>query len=209
MTGIITGPLLYTNGSAPGPRVADKFASSEAPKLKFNFFIKFQFRQNSPPNAESLGELSIESNYLPVKTAGRITPIINYKDVNYYGYRTKVATKTDFSVLNVTLYDDSSNRSHELVDSYMKAISPLADANNADSVRGLTTVQALQNGSELGIIKTITLWHVSNGGDKKTQYEFFNPKITNIIADELDMSASDVSLINIAFVYDGYKVTHL
>lgn len=205
----VAGPILYDGGQGPGPgqHIQDKFASSESPKLKFNFFIKFEFRSNSPPG-QSLGGLTLESNYLAAKTSGRITPIINYKDVSYYGYRTKVATRTDFSVLNVTLYDDASQRSHSIIDAYMNAVSPLANAPGADAVRGLSTIGALENGSALGVIKKITLWHVAIGGDKKTQYEFYNPKITNIIADELDMTASDVSTINMAFVYDGYKVQH-
>jgi len=200
------GPLLY-NGEFRGSWIQDRFAQNESPKLKFNFFIKFDFRSNSPPE-QSLGGLNMASNYLAVKTAGRISPIINYKDVNYYGYRTKVATKTDFSVINVSLYDDASQRSHSIIDAYMNAVSPLANAPSADAVRGLSTIGALENGSALGVIRKITIWHVAIGGNKKTQYQFYNPKITNIMADDLDMTASDVSLINMAFVYDGYEVKH-
>jgi len=201
------GTVLY-HGTKIVPDIKDRFASSESPKLKFNFFVKFEFRSNSPQR-ESLGGLSLETNYLAVKSAGRISPVINYYDVNYYGFRTKVATRTDFTTFNLTLYDDSSQRSHSVVDAYMKAVSPLADAPDADLVRELTTVQALEEGSELGIIKKMTLLHVAQGGKKKTQYQFFNPKITNIIADELDMAASDPAFLNITFVYDGYRVDHV
>lgn len=198
-------PALYDQGLLGGADIQDKFASTEAPKLKFNFFLRFEFRSNTPPG-QSLGALNLASNYLAAKTSGRITPIINYKDVNYYGYRTKVATRTDFSVLNVTLYDDTSQRSHSIIEAYMNAVSPLANAPSPDAVGGFTTIGALQNGSELGIIKEITLLHVGNAGKSRTTYRFYNPKITNILADELDMSASDASLLNMAFVYDGYQV---
>jgi len=205
----IAFPILYDKGLYGAPSIQDKFASNEAPKLKFNFFLKFEFRSINPGRQTS-GELNLETNYLPIKTSGRITPVITYKDVNFYGYRSKVATRTDFSVLNVTLYDDTSNRSHSIIEAYMNAVSPLANAGGPErsTLSTLSTIGELDNGSELGVIKKITLLHVGNGGASRTQYEFFNPKISNIIADELDMTASEVSLINMAFVYDGYKITH-
>jgi hypothetical protein len=184
--------------------INDKFASTESPKLKFNYFTRFIFRQNTP-DRQSLGGLTLDSNWLALKQTGRLTPVINYQDVNYYGFRTKVATKTDYSVLNMTMYDDSANRAHSIVDAYMQAVSPLAqEAPNPNSVTNFQTIQALENGNELGVIEEINVLHTSINQD--TIYRFYNPKITNILMDELDMTVSDASTITMSFVYDGYQV---
>jgi len=198
----ISYPTLNGYGQ-PGPDVRDRFATDDSPKLKFNYFVKFDFRYAAPA-ANSQGGLNLNSNYLALKQTGRITPIITYADVNYYGFRTKVATRTDFSVFNMTLYDDSANRAHSIIDAYMEAVSPLTTVTDPGLVREQQTIGALQSGSELGVIKEITVKQKSINQD--TTYRFYNPKITNIMADELDMTVSDASTISMSFVFDGYNV---
>lgn len=196
-------PNLFPGTGDGSSDIQDKFASSDSPKLKFNYFVRFHFRYATPPR-ESLGHTTLKSNYLALKQTGRITPVIQYADVNYYGFRTKVATKTDFSVLNMTLYDDSANHAHSIVDSYMEAVSPLTTSESANRVENLQTIGALQDSSELGVIREIEILHTSL--NQNTQYRFYNPKITNILMDELDMTVSDTTNITMSFVYDGYKV---
>lgn len=197
-------PNLFNGLFEGSSDINDKFASTESPKLKFNFFVAFTFRSNSP-GLQSLGGLSLTSNWLALKQTGRITPVINYTDVNYYGYRTKVATKTDFSVLNISMYDDSMNRAHSIVDTYMEAVSPLTTRENAVDVKDYQTIGVLQQGSEMGIIQHIDVLHTSIR--ENTLYRFHNPKITNILTDELDMTTSDTATISMSFTFDGYKVT--
>lgn len=197
-------PNLFDGVNDGSTDIQDKFASTESPKLKFNYFARFTFRQNDP-GRESRGGYTLQSNYLALKQTGRLTPVINYQDVNYYGFRTKVATKTDYSVLNMTMYDDSKNRAHSIVDSYMEAVSPLTYLpSNANAVPDFQTIQALENGNELGVIEKIEVLHSSI--NQNTLYSFYNPKITNILMDELDMTVSDTTTITMSFVYDGYQV---
>jgi hypothetical protein len=198
-------PNLFDGTLDGSTHINDKFASTEPPKLKFNYFVKFYFRPPYSVDSQSQGGLDLKTNFLAVKQMGRLTPVVNYQDVNYYGYRTKVATKTDYSVINMTLYDDSMNRAHTIVDTYMKAISPLAgEADSGDRVEKFQTIQALESAAHLGVIEKIELLHTSV--QKNTTYKFLNPKITNVLMDELDMTVSDVANITMSFIYDGYKI---
>jgi len=207
-------PSLY-NGTGPGASdIMDKFAESESPKLKFNFFVRFEFRSDGEAVHSSSrgGGLNLVTNLLAIKHATRINPNIEYKDVNFYGYRTKVATKTEFGDLTLTFYDDSSNRSHTIIDAYMEAVSPLVNTGQLANVTGSSknfleerqTIGALRNGSELGIIDKIEIVH--EGVNTLTKYRYANPKITTINTDDLDMTISDVNTISMTFTYDAYSV---
>lgn len=198
-------PVLNGQGTLT-PTIKDRFATDDAPKLKFNHFAQFKFRSplsGSVPR-ESRGGLTLQSNFLPLKQTGRINPIINYADVNYYGFRTKVATKTDFSTFNMTLYDDSANRTISIVKAYMEAVSPIVNASNANDIETRQTIGALENASRLGVIEEITVKHTS--WKLETIYHFYNPKITNIMTDELDMTVTDVANISMTFVFDSYNI---
>lgn len=184
--------------------IGDKFTTSESPKYKFTFYVKFKFRHNAPKHS---GGDTANSNLLAIKQASRLTPVINYHDANYYGFRTKVATKVDFSVVNLTFYDDSSGRSHDIFEKYMQEVSPITNIENANAVSDSQTIGPLRNGSELGLIDNIEVYHYHKGGT--TLYKYMNPKIVNIMLDELDMSVSDVTLVTLSFAYDAFNISHL
>ena len=181
--------------------IGDKFTTTEAPKYKFNFYMELKFRYNAPMHQ---GSNNVQTNLFALKQASRITPVINYADANYYGYRTKVATRIDFSVLNISLYDDSSGRSHDILEKYMQAVSPITQVGNAQAVRNSQTVGALYDGNELGVIDHIKITQFHLQGE--TKYTYFNPKIANVMLDELDMTASDVSTVTFSLVYDAYRI---
>lgn len=190
-----------TDGQLGVATIGDKFTTTESPKYKFNFYVKFNFRYNAP---QEQGSDEVGSNLLAVKQASRLTPVINYQDVNYYGFRTKVATKVDFSVVNLTFYDDCSGRSHLLFEKYMQAVSPITNIDNANALKDSQTIGPLSDGNELGLIETIEVNHFHKQG--KTKYVYMNPKITNIMLDELDMSTSDVTLVTLSFAYDSFNI---
>lgn len=199
-------PALY-NGSGPAGTadIQDRFAQDESPKLSFNFFVKFCFRSNNEDlDPKSLGELTLESNYLPVKQSSRIKPQIEYDDINFYGYRSKVAKKTTYGSYSLTFYDDSANRVHNIIDTYMEAVSPLTTRSSASDLDEYQTIGALKIGSEFGIIEKIELLHASI--NQQTTYKFYNPKISEIEADDLDMTKSETTSIKMTFVYDAYNV---
>jgi hypothetical protein len=186
-----------------GFSIPDDFAGKDSPKLKFNFGIEFTYRDNAA-FPQHPGSNSGLTNRFAVKQVGRITPVVNYQDVNLYGFRTKVATKVDFSVLNLTMYDDSGGNSLSVLKKYMETISPIVSEENADMLPSSQTIGPLEDNKELGPIKHIDLYHFHRQG--MTQYKFNNPRITNILADELDMTASDIASLTISFNYDSYHI---
>lgn len=185
-------------------QIKDDFAGVEKPKYKFNYLVQFEYRSL---DAERGGE-TIQTNPFPVKQMGRPSPIISYQDVNYYGFRTKVATKTDFATFNLSFYDDSSNVAHGIMEEYVRAVSPITRARDANVLRNFNTIGALDSGTELGPIKTVKLHHFyrNKGMRKKTTYYFFNPKVTNFMLDELDMTVSEVSSVTLTFNFDAFRI---
>ncbi len=90
------------------------------------------FSKNTSPSplegSEEMGKIEFA-----LKTATRPQPTVNFVDVNFYNYRTKIATKMEYGQLTITLYDDIRNRAHDIFDLYLKSVSPIAnvDANGA------------------------------------------------------------------------------
>lgn len=188
-------------------KTPDPFSTTEPPKYKFLYTVQFEFRVHKPFHE---GNDTMMSNLFAIRQMGRPSPIINYQDANYYGYRTKVATKTDFATFNMSFYDDTQNRAHEIFDKYMEAVSPITQNSNADSLLGLQTIGELEEVAKLGPIKRIILYHAYRGvyNPKRTRYEFLNPKVTNVMLDELDMTTSEVSSVTLTFNYDSFTVNH-
>ena len=108
--------------------VTDRFSQSNRPKLKFNFTASFKFREpilivnNKDDDSRMEDELTFA-----LKQASRPNPTVVYQDVNYYNYRTKVATKVDYGALNFTMYDDVENFGHNIYEQYLKTVSPVAN----------------------------------------------------------------------------------
>jgi len=171
------------DGDAP---VVDMFTTIKRPKLKFNFTVSLKFR---PPIGNSL-QASMTTNNLTdivtfsIKQASRPIPTVNYVDVNFYNYRTKVATKMDYGTMQVTFYDDVGNVAHNVYESYLKGISPIANAppalanqlftekagpknkgfNSSENSRVSTgsigpLPPGVLSGGESGLIETITIRH--------------------------------------------------
>jgi len=112
--------------------VIDKFSTIARPKLKFNFTVTFKFR--NPTFIGGVGGKGDDGTMFDevtfaLKQASRPNPTIMYQDVNFYNYRTKVATKVDYGTMQLTFYDDVQNNAHNLFEVYLKMISPIANAN--------------------------------------------------------------------------------
>lgn len=189
------------SNSDVGKRIPDDFANSETPKFKFNYLVQFKFRSSKP--AEE-GTLDVATNTFAVRQMGRPTPVIQYQDVNYYGYRTKVATKIDFSTFNISFYDDAPGRAHNIFETYMESVSSLVRISNANNVENGQTIIELPENDFLGPIEHIDLKHFHM--KKNTIYRFHNPKITNFMLDELDMTQSEVAAVTMSFVYDAFHI---
>jgi hypothetical protein len=231
---------------------ADDFAGADRPKYKFNFTISFDFRASIMTQLKALsidGDTQISQGAdtmgdmaFGLKTASRPSPSVNYVDVNFYNYMTKIATKVDYGTVTVTFYDDVSHRAHDIFAAYLNTISPISTISSVEMAAMFDTISSqpetiparkgadgtipsppnpaslvtLTNDERLGLIRKITLTqHLSGtsaGGDEDTdysegdqsmQYIFYNPKITAINLDDLDMSANEVSSVSMTFAYDA------
>lgn len=195
------------------------FASYAHPKLKFNFTIDMTFRQamvigDYNESHEVIGNGLMEMFDLPAKIATRPNPSISYVDVNYYNYRTKVATKTEYGTMSITLYDDGDNRAHSVYKNYLNAVSPISNSglnstlwDNLDNIPfgQLSSIGPLPDTDPHGIIRTIRVYHhyIVKGEPRRTSYTYINPKIQTFEADDVNMSESDVNTLTLTFNYDG------
>lgn len=107
--------------------VVDKLANEGRPKLKFNFTVSFKFRKpivvtNLKGEDETMDEMTFA-----LKQASRPNPMIMYQDINFYNYRTKVATRVDYTSMQLMFYDDVENYAHNIYELYLKGISPIAN----------------------------------------------------------------------------------
>lgn len=198
---------------------ANTLAGDGAPKLKFMFTAEFAFR-------ESLGGADRGSRRLnlvkyDLKSATRPNVSVNQEDVNYYNYRTKVATRVSYGTIKLTFYEDCFNTSNDLLWNYIKSISPIASY-AGESIN--TTLDVDQQASSVGPladtdgpIQWLKLHHhyvrttgARNAGKTEgrvTTYKCLNPKIESIEMDDLDMSSSEASTISVTFTIDGVVVS--
>jgi len=235
--------LVDGDGAPSGRRnnnIPDRMAAGETPKLKFNYTVQFKFRQDYRPLYE--GAKEYEDNEFSVVKVTRPQPTINYTKVNFYNFRTNVATNVDYGTINLAFYDDSKNRAHDLFESYMYAVSPIFNYKNETRTNVLDTLGIENNiasGTDMpiggvgitnapntaslgsishrhGPIRYIKVFHkyviVPEGSDraevKRTIYTYLNPKITTINLEDLDMTQSAVTMVDLTFNYDSVFVTH-
>jgi len=199
----------------PGSEIATKFAGTGHPKLKFLFTAKFIFRSNSPSvvGAEDLHAMDFD-----LRQASRPAPNIIYQDANFYNFRTKIATKVDFGQATIVMYDDITNKAHDIYKTYLETVSPIANQQVAAAgtledggLGASSSVAPLEN--KYGILSSITTTHhyqsyAGNGSviPKKTHYRYLNPKFVNMTLDELDMGLSEPNTITMNFIYDSVNI---
>lgn len=93
-----------------------------APKFKFLFVVEFLYNGDYA----QLGNLDFA---FVIKRSTR--PVVNYQyeDVNYYNFRTKVPTKTDFQQMQMTFHDDNKNQALRFYNAYLRSMSPITNLN--------------------------------------------------------------------------------
>lgn len=121
--------------------IQDNLATLKRPKLKFNFTISFKLRdpmalrlKKTNSNAKADGAIMADQLTFVLKQASRPNPTVVYEDVNFYNYRTKVATKVDYGTMQIMLYDDVENFGHNLYEHYLKSLSPIASQQDANAL---------------------------------------------------------------------------
>lgn len=187
------------------------FASSAHPKLKFNFTVDFSFRSSV------VGTGKMELLDLPVKTASRPQQSFALTEVNFYNYRTKVATRTENGTGTIVMYDDAEGRAHGIYTKYMNLINPISNiGNNREVIKNplgtpfgqLSSLGPMPENPN-GIFDTISVYHfyVDKGRVYRTEYRYINPQVEQFELDELSMSESDVNTISLTFSYSGVVTT--
>ena len=209
---------------------------ARAPKFKFLFVVEFVFNQG-------YGSLHTLAFPFVVKRSSR--PNIRYQmeEVNYYNYRTKVVTKTEFEEMNMSFHDDTQNYAMRFYNAYLRAYTPIANIPNPEGLldaesNGMNFAQTLSGTNPLGpgdgnagdipsnyytgssgplasgnktLLQEIRLMHVFDFGQKMNVFRFFNPRISQLQLDEVDMSmSSEGTDFSCTFAYDSvYVVTDL
>lgn len=197
---------------------------ARAPKHKFMFIVQF-----IPNDAyASLGQLDWA---FTVQNSTRPSVKYQMEDINYYNFRSKVITKTEFEPMSMKFFDDITNQSGQFYAAYMKAMSPIANYSQANQfnapeyegmnfmsppagpISGVTFQNQLFSastgallGANTSIFREIVLYHVFDAGRKVDIFRFYNPRITQMQLDDLAMNESSVSLLDINFAYDAVYV---
>lgn len=138
--------LSFKQGIGPESEQLDRFSTVNRPKLKFNFTVTFKFRRpvNFPRLNPEATDMADEMTFA-LKQASRPNPTINYQDVNFYNYRTKVATKVEYGVVQLTLYDDVENFAHDMYEEYLKHVSPIANVKKEEANTLFSSKKGPQN----------------------------------------------------------------
>jgi len=187
-----------------------------APKNKFMFVVQFGL---NPPYSSIFNNFATGTAFV-VKQSTRPNVEFEYDEVNMYNYRTRVPKRTIYQPMKLTFYDDNTNNVTQFYNSYLTAISPIANIssntspaqyelesmNDALSTISSASLGALQ-GDNVTFLNYINLYHVFQYGEYMTIYRFFNPKITNLSPDDLTMMESgNGSEMEIEFTYDALNI---
>lgn len=205
--------LTYWNmfSQGGGTPIAHMMTGIDAPKLKFLFTAEIIFR-----SGKVHGAIDMRSIELDLKSASRPNVSFNLEDINYYNYRAKVGTKTNFGQVRITFYDDPQNEAHGMLWKYLEEVSPLARGKTVYASTEGDEVVAPFHGTtygpldyEDGPISLMRIAHhylVGSETKKKIIYSYVNPKIESIEFDELDMSSSEASLITVTFAAESVSM---
>lgn len=201
-----------------------------APKYKFLFIIEFvPSAPYASLNDADRGPLNMA---FVVKRTSRPNVKFVHSDVNYYNYRTKVATRTEFEDMSMTFHDDTQNHAVEFYRSYMRAMSPITGIENPDTAlleqSGMAfidnsnlpnevnnTIEANRYSASKGplagdvkqIFSEIRVYHVYDNGHMMNVHRFLNPKISSLSLDDLDMSqGSEGTEMSMIFNYDSVYI---
>jgi len=213
--------------------VASPYATdliARAPKYKFLFIVQF---------IPSSGYTGLAGNdYGPldmafvVKKSSR--PNIRYheEDVNYYNFRSKVITKTEFTEMTMSFHDDTLDTAMQFYNAYTRAMTPITNIPTGSSVElqqngmdfiGNTLTQTnirdtiptnsypASHGpladDNISVFSEIRLYHVFDGGNKMNVMRFMHPRINQLNLDELDMSVGgEGTELAITFSYDSVYI---
>jgi hypothetical protein len=203
---------------------------ARAPKYKFLFVV--QFLPNAAYSALSAADFGPLDMAFTIKKSTRPNIKFVHDDVNYYNFRTKVATKTEFEEMTMSFHDDTMNFATQFYTAYLRAMSPITGLTpeerfnieekgmdfvgntlkakeiikNIDGNR-YSASHGLLAGDNKEIFNEIRIYHLFDFGNRMTVYRFMNPRIGHLAPDDLDMSVgNEGSELSLSFNYDSVYV---
>jgi hypothetical protein len=205
--------------------IPDRMSTTESPKYNFAFTVQFFYSNKMEQQGLSDSEAQdpMQNRFAVVKVS-RPQPTINYQKVNFYNFRTNVATSVDYGQVTISFYDDATNRAFNILMGYLKAVSPIANvtsnfANSLDVLgqfkegeqhtASLGSLDMAAGSSEPtrrhGLIKRLRLNHSykERGISQIITYDYLNPKIVSMAPSDLDMTQNGVATIDMTFNYDS------
>ena len=199
---------------------------ARAPKHKFMFVVSFIFN----PDYANLRDVANEMAFV-VKKSTRPNIKFQTEDVNYYNFRSKFVTKTEFEEMSMTFHDDMTNHALDFYNAYRNAISPITNLGENELLSpesgGMDFGELFSNtnpdqifidnssysassgplaGNQLTVLQAVRIFHVYDGGRLMNVFTFRNPRITEMSLDDLDMAESGGSEVNLKFAYDSVYI---
>lgn len=193
---------------------------ARAPKHKFMFVVQF---------VPASGYESIRNLDIAFMVHESTRPNIKYQteDINFYNFRSKVITKTEFDPMTMKFYDDIRNDAGRFHAAVLKALTPVANfptynefrnpeekgmlfdktgaAIDGVSFQGRSSTAShgpLNSGAGVTLFSEIILYHLFDAGRVMNVYRCYNPRITDLKLDELSMAESAPTSVELSFVYD-------
>lgn len=203
---------------------------ARAPKYKFLFVVQFIPEAGySALGGADFGPLDMA---FTVKKSTRPNVKFITEDVNYYNFRTKVVTKTEFEEMTMSFHDDTMNFATEFYRSYLRAMAPISGITPEESrfleqqgmdfekktLKSKQILQAIDANTYAAshgplaedrkqVFNEIRLYHLFDYGNRMTVYRFINPRISSLSPDDLDMSVgNEGSELSLTFNYDSVFV---
>jgi len=202
---------------------------SFAPKFKFLFVVEFEYA----PAYNKFGDLNPA---FVVKSSTRPSIGFEYDEVNMYNFRTKVIKRSMYEPMTMRFYDDNKNNAMNFYNAYLQAMVPMSNIGFKDGTKiqgtdlydesgmdfdarwatvpgpiptnkSSASIGALNDNTK-NVLQRITLYHVYNYGLKYNQYDFYNPRITRLELDDVDMADNgNGNEVSFQFEYDGMFLT--
>lgn len=203
-----------------------------APKYKFLFVMEFEFTDSF---AADFGFNAKQASFV-VKSSTRPHVNFEHEEVNMYNYWVRVPKRTSYEPMTLRFYDDNQNAAMGLYETYLKAVSPIANLafpqkmEAGDNVFGEQSMSfgnvddsgtvisqfvtpyagsfgTIGNGDEVNVFRRITMYQIYGYGAQVNMYKFFNPKVLSMELDDMDMAESGSgNEVSMQFAYDAVHI---
>lgn len=200
--------LTRSDGNYPDATlIQHDFGELNRPKTSFLFTAEFGLTFQGDRGAKQLEAITYD-----LKNASRPQINVNLEDVNFDGYRAKVATRISFGTVKLTFYEDSLNTAQQFLWSYLNEISPLTKlaargentyTHSEEVIGGANGIDAMAYPD--GPIAWIKVHHHYISGDKSkvTTYVYTNPKLESVEYSDLDMTMSEATTVTLTFAAEA------